>query len=34
MIGRGLPLTYDELEFRHQLERENPVNGFDCKLWP
>jgi hypothetical protein len=29
MIGGGLPLTYDELEFRHQLARENPVKGFD-----
>jgi hypothetical protein len=31
MIGGGLPLTYDELEFRHQVARQNNMKGFDYK---
>jgi hypothetical protein len=31
MIGGGLQLTYDKLEFGHQSLRDNSVRGFDCK---
>jgi hypothetical protein len=29
MIGGGLPLTYDDLEVRHRVEREKLVKGCD-----